>query len=81
MLLTKLLVGVQTILYEIGLWTLFIVAIITGWVLGGLWGAVLGISLAFLFTLFFVAPFLVILDMRDCLKNIETMKIQEHKQQ
>lgn len=77
-MISKMLVDSYQTLTEISLWLLFLLAAIMGYSIGGMGsagggvlGAIISIIGAFIFAVLFVAPFMVIGDIRNRLKTIE----------
>ena len=70
-MLRKLLIDSYTVLVELALWLMFIVALVAGYQVGGGIGAIIGLIIAFLFSVLIIAPFLLIADIREIVKRIE----------
>lgn len=77
MFLSKILVDSHGLLVEIGLWLLFVVAAISGWSAGsfvgggGLFGSIVSLIGAFVIAVLFVAPAVILFDVRNRVKAIE----------
>ena len=77
-MLSKLLVSFNAILTEVALWIMFIGALIVGWTAGdylgtggGFRGALTSLLATFIFAVLFIAPLLILSDIRSRVKNIE----------
>ena len=81
-MLSKIIVNSYKAFIEISLWLSLLVFVISGWSTGsspfggggGFMGAVIGAILWFVFAVVFFGAFLVLEDIRDRLKNIESSK-------
>lgn len=77
MFLSKALVDSHGLLVEIGLWLLFVIAAISGWSAGSfvgggdLFGSIVSLIGAFMIVVLFVAPALILFDLRNPVKAIE----------
>ncbi|MYJ94632.1 MAG: hypothetical protein F4053_03280 [Proteobacteria bacterium] len=73
-MLKNLILGSYSILIEVALWLLFAAALIGGYMVNEVIGAIVGLILAFLFAVLVVAPFLLIEDIRNRVRRIEAAK-------
>ena len=73
-MLKKLVIESYNVLIEVALWLLIVVALFGGYGIYGVMGAVGGLIGAFLFMIIFIAPFIVIVDIRNIVKRIEQAK-------
>ena len=72
--LKKLLINSYGILIEVSLWLLFVIALVGGYMMNEVTGAIICLILAFLFSVLIVAPFLLIEDIRNSVRRIEAAK-------
>lgn len=73
-MLSKLVVSIYAALLEIGLWLILLVGGIAGWQSKGVLGAVGGVIVAAVLGAIFFGAFLVLNDIRDRVKAIETAR-------
>ena len=73
-MLSKIVVSMYSVLLEIGLWLVLLFGAIGGWQAGGFLGAIAGIISAAIFGAVFFGAFLVLDDIRDKVKAIESRK-------
>jgi len=73
-MLSKIIVNSWSMLIEVSLWLLLIMAFIGGWQAGGFIGAIGGIIIAFIIGSMFLGAFLAIDDIRKTVKAIESNK-------
>ena len=69
----RFLVSSYSLICEICLWLFFLGAAISGWYAGELGGAIIGLIGAFLFGVFFIAPFAMLDDIRKSTLRMERM--------
>ena len=73
-MLKSLLINCYSVLIEIALLALFIGALVVGYTVDEVRGAIIGLIAAFLFAVLIVSPFLLIEDIRNRVKRIEEAK-------
>jgi len=73
-MLSKIVVNIYTIILEIGLWLILLVGAIGGWQAAGFIGAIGGMIGAAIFGAIFFGAFLVLDDIRNRVKVIESRK-------
>jgi len=71
-MLSKIVVNLYTVLLEIGLWLVLLIGLVSGWQAKGFIGAVGGIIGAAIFGAVFFGAFLVLDDIRNKVKAIES---------
>ena len=71
-MLSKIVVNLYTVLLEIGLWLILLIGLVSGWQAKGFIGAVGGIIGAAIFGAVFFGAFLVLDDIRNKVKAIES---------
>lgn len=69
--LSTLIVSAHGLLIEISLWLSLLLAVAFGFYMWGVGGAVVGLILWFIFTVFLVGPLLILQDIRKFVKRIE----------
>ncbi|TGD45444.1 hypothetical protein EEB11_02620 [Pseudotabrizicola sediminis] len=69
----RFLINSYSALVEIGLWLMFISYAVAGYFIGGFGGLLFGLIIAFLFGVFFVAPFAALDDIRKSTLRLEKM--------
>jgi len=74
MMLSKIVVKLYTVLLEIGLWLILLVGLIGGWQANGFLGALGGLIGAAIFGAVFFGAFLVLDDIRNTVRSIESRK-------
>lgn len=74
MILSKIVVKVYAVLLEVALWLILITGFIGGWAAKGVFGAILGAIFAAIFGAVLFGAFLVLNDIRDAVRSIETKK-------
>jgi len=74
MMLSKIVVKRYTVLLEIGLWLILLVGLIGGWQANGFLGALGGLIGAAIFGAVFFGAFLVLDDIRNTVRSIESRK-------
>ena len=71
-MLSKLIVSSYGMLIEVSLWLFLLIALVSGWkVGGGVLGGVVGLLLGFVFGVMFFGAFLVLSDIRTSVRAIE----------
>jgi len=73
-MLSKIVVDLYSVLLEIGLWLVLLSGIIGGWQANGFFGAIVGFIVAAIFGAVFFGAFLVLADIRNRVKAIESKK-------
>ncbi len=73
-MLSKIIVSSWSMLIEISLWLLLLVAVIGGWQAGGFMGAIAGLIGAFIIGSMFLGAFLALDDIRKAVRAIENKK-------
>jgi hypothetical protein len=73
-MLSKIVVNIYMVLLEIGLWLILLVGAIAGWQAYGFFGMIVGIVFAAIFGAVFFGAFLVLEDIRNRVKSIESRK-------
>lgn len=73
-MLSKLVVNIYSALLEIGLWLILLIGGMAGWQAKGVVGAIGGVISAAIFGAVFFGAFLVLNDIRDRLKAIESTR-------
>ncbi len=74
MVLSKIVVNVYAVLLEAALWLFLIAGFISGWAYKGFFGAIIGVIFFGIFGAAAFGALLVLNDIRDRLKNIESTK-------
>ncbi|NOD34306.1 MULTISPECIES: hypothetical protein [unclassified Ruegeria] len=73
----RFLVSSYSAIIEIALWVFFIGAAVAGGYANGLPGVIVALVTAFLFSIFFIAPFMMVDDIRKSVARLEALKKSE----
>ncbi len=73
-MLTKIIVNAYSTLIEIALWLMLIAAVLVGWQLGEVTGVIIGLVIAFVLGAIIFGAFLVLVDIRETVRDIANKK-------
>ena len=71
-MLSKIIVSSYEVLIELSIWLFLLISVISGWKMGdGLFGAIGGLIIGFVFSVMFFGAFLILSDIRSSVRQIE----------